>query len=104
MNKLLNFMSRNQDHLREDAGERPDGAEPPAVSKLDGRTRLHNVAAIATDRIAADAQTRETFDEESLTRLAASLKEHGQLQPIRVRWDEGRGLYVIIAGERRWRA
>ena len=28
----------------------------------------------------------------------------GVLQPIRVRWDEGRGRYVIIFGERRWRA
>ena len=104
MNKLLNFLSRNEEHLREDAGQRPDGTAPPEHSKLDGRTRLHNAAAIAVDRITADPQSRETFDEASLNRLAASMKEHGQLQPIRVRWEESRGVYVIIAGERRWRA
>jgi len=47
-------------------------------------------------------QPRQTFDEEPLRQLAASLEAHGQLQPIAVRPD-GKG-YVIIAGERRWRA
>ena len=32
------------------------------------------------------------------------VKQRGQLQPIRVRWDEGRGVYVLVCGERRWRA
>src|SRR5262249_34726832 len=36
--------------------------------------------------------------------LAQSLRSRGQLQPIRVRWDEAAGRYVIICGERRWRA
>ena len=36
--------------------------------------------------------------------LAESLRTRGQLQPITVYWDEGRGLYVIVCGERRWRA
>jgi ParB family chromosome partitioning protein len=104
MNKLLSFLSKNEAQMREDCGERPAGFAPPLTSKLDGRIRLSNAAAIAVDRITADAQTREIFEESSLQRLAASLKEYGQLQPIRVRWDEQRGLYVIIAGERRWRA
>jgi ParB family chromosome partitioning protein len=57
------------------------------------------------DRIAADPdQPREEFDPEALQRLADSLRAKGQLQPIRVRWDEGRGAYIIICGERRWRA
>ena len=51
-----------------------------------------------------DDQPHEEFDTESLDRLAASLKSKGQLQPIRVRWDEGRGTYLIVTGERRWRA
>src|SRR5262249_10865017 len=60
---------------------------------------------IATDRIQADPdQPREEFDEEAIGRLASSLRSQGVLQPIRVRWHEGRGFYVIIAGERRWRA
>jgi ParB family chromosome partitioning protein len=44
------------------------------------------------------------FDAESLDRLAKSLIARGQLQPIRVRWSQEQGKYLIIAGERRWRA
>jgi ParB family chromosome partitioning protein len=59
---------------------------------------------IPADKIQRDDQPREEFDEESLDRLADSIKTKGQLQPIRVRWDEGRGAYVIVSGERCWRA
>jgi ParB family transcriptional regulator, chromosome partitioning protein len=104
MSKLLKFIEKNQQHMLEDAGERPSGSTPPPPTKLDGRTRLANAAAIAVDKITADPQHREVFDEDALQRLAASLLEHGQLQPIRVRWDQERGTYIIIAGERRWRA
>ncbi len=47
-------------------------------------------------------QPRKDFNEESLNELAASIKEHGVIQPIIVR-KQGR-TYRIIAGERRWRA
>lgn len=47
-------------------------------------------------------QPRKVFNEESITTLAESIKEHGMLQPILVR-PFGSG-YQIIAGERRWRA
>ena len=49
------------------------------------------------------AQVRKTFDPETIAELAASIKEHGLLQPIIVRRKEN-GFYEIIAGERRWRA
>ncbi len=77
----------------------------PVPGHLQGVTRSKDVAHIQLDRIAPDPdQPREEFDEESLGRLAESLKTRGQLQPIRVRWDQGRALYAIICGERRWRA
>jgi ParB family chromosome partitioning protein len=44
-----------------------------------------------------------SFDEETLKELAASIKEHGVLQPILVRPSHD-GRYELIAGERRWRA
>ena len=47
-------------------------------------------------------QPRKTFDEETLGELAASIAEHGLLQPIAVR-PRPRGGYSIVAGERRWR-
>lgn len=48
-------------------------------------------------------QPRKTFDETALGELAASIREHGLLQPIAVR-PKAAGGYTIIAGERRWRA
>lgn len=49
------------------------------------------------------SQPRKTFEEDSLAELAASIAEHGLLQPIAVR-PRLEGGYTIIAGERRWRA
>jgi ParB family chromosome partitioning protein len=48
-------------------------------------------------------QPRRHFDEETLSSLAASVRELGVLQPILVR-EAGEGEYELIAGERRWRA
>lgn len=47
-------------------------------------------------------QPRKEFDAEGLEELAASIREHGVVQPIVVRPD-GEG-YELVAGERRWRA
>ena len=49
------------------------------------------------------AQPRKYFDEAALAELAASIREHGILQPLTVR-KLSSGYYQIIAGERRWRA
>lgn len=48
-------------------------------------------------------QPRKDFDRDKLEALAASIKEHGVIQPILVK-PQSNGIYVIIAGERRWRA
>lgn len=47
-------------------------------------------------------QPRKKFDEVKLEELAASIREHGVVEPILVRRDGAR--YRIVAGERRWRA
>jgi len=47
-------------------------------------------------------QPRQRFDEPRLAELAASIREHGVIEPILVR-REGDG-YRLLAGERRWRA
>ena len=49
-----------------------------------------------------DSQPRDIFDDEELRGLMESIKQHGILQPIIVR-PLARG-YMLIAGERRWRA
>jgi ParB family chromosome partitioning protein len=85
------------------------GATPPPTAAVPDRlrnvTRSRDAAEIPVEKIDRDAdQPREEFDPEGLAQLADSLRARGQLQPIRVRWDEGRGVYTIICGERRWRA
>ena len=54
------------------------------------------------DIIRDEEQPRRDFDEEAINALAASIKEHGVLQPIVVTKEDGK--YKIVAGERRWRA
>ncbi|MCD8309464.1 MAG: ParB/RepB/Spo0J family partition protein [Clostridia bacterium] len=48
-------------------------------------------------------QPRKNFDEQALKELSDSIKRHGVIMPIVVN-DEGDGSYMIIAGERRFRA
>ena len=49
-------------------------------------------------------QPRKTFDETALAELSQSIAENGLLQPIAVRPKKAGPGYIIIAGERRWRA
>jgi ParB family transcriptional regulator, chromosome partitioning protein len=50
-------------------------------------------------------QPRKIFGEEDIASLAATMEERGQLQPILVRRDPAsKGRWLIVAGERRWRA
>ncbi len=48
-------------------------------------------------------QPRSTFDEEALAELAASISQLGVIQPVTLKQVDG-GKYIIISGERRWRA
>lgn len=52
-------------------------------------------------------QPRQSMDSESLAELAASIREHGLIQPLivtRVERPEGEVRYQLVTGERRWRA
>jgi ParB family chromosome partitioning protein len=78
-------------------GEQPQRPEQQTVLEARG------VREIEIARIHANpAQPRVHFDEESLAELAQSIRERGVLQPILVRPDGEN--FIIIAGERRWRA
>lgn len=50
------------------------------------------------------SQPRQAMEQESLGELAASIREHGILQPLIVSQGEQPDQYILIAGERRWRA
>lgn len=58
---------------------------------------------IALDKLVPNPdQPRSVFDEEALQGLAASIKQYGIVQPLVVTPNGSR--YIIVAGERRWRA
>jgi ParB family chromosome partitioning protein len=97
--------------LPDDAEQTPRPAGTAAVFPGMGGA-LQNAAAqperggevsVPIGRIQANPQQpRHRFDESALAELAASIKQHGIIEPVIV--DEGPEGYVIIAGERRVRA
>ncbi len=69
----------------------------------DGELRSAGIRTIEISRIRPNpGQPRKTFEDSSLQELADSIAKHGIIQPILVR-AEGDD-FLIIAGERRWRA
>jgi ParB family chromosome partitioning protein len=79
---------------------------PAIVSLLspDPAGRQGSVQNIPLDRIESNPdQPRVTFVQETIDELAASIREHGVLQPILVR-PLRPGAFQLVAGERRWRA
>ncbi len=66
---------------------------------------LHRIQKIPiTDIVPNVGQPRRQFDKDELSGLALSIKKHGVLQPIIVVRQSGGKGYVVVAGERRWRA
>ena len=114
MSKLDELMKASRGIASESMGRPPvrDRDAPcigpgrgPLPDRLQGIARSKNAAEIPLDKIDRDPdQPREEFEPAALRRLAESIRVRGQLQPIRVRWDEERSLYIIVCGERRWRA
>ena len=84
-----------------------DSELSPAIVSLltpDSPTRSVGVRIVPVDHIDPNPkQPRVLFEESALEELAASVREHGVLQPILVR-PIGPNRYQIVAGERRWRA
>jgi ParB/RepB/Spo0J family partition protein len=95
------FRSQAALRLSEERGE----LSPAIINLLhpEGRT-AGAIRRIPVERVDPNPnQPRLSFDEGTLHELAASIREHGILQPILVRPGEA-GRYQLIAGERRWRA
>ncbi|MGZ6344040.1 MAG: ParB/RepB/Spo0J family partition protein [Candidatus Limnocylindrales bacterium] len=79
---------------------------PTIISFLapEASSRATSSRLVPLERIDANPQQpRLSIDEATIDELAASMREHGVLQPILVRPRPG-GRYQLIAGERRWRA
>ncbi len=77
-----------------------NAAPPPSAPSAGGGRGLLLLPLEAVER--NPAQPRKRFDEAKLEELAASIREHGVMEPILVRREGSR--YRILAGERRWRA
>jgi len=76
----------------------------PTGQKTPGPGGTGGVTQIAVEMIQRNPrQPREKFDIEELENLAASIREHGVIQPLIVAPSKG-GLYTLIAGERRLQA
>lgn len=76
---------------------------PGIVSLIESRATHAQIREVPVGKILPNpAQPRLSYDEDSLTELADSIREHGVLQPILVRPSGAQ--FELVAGERRWRA
>ena len=97
------------DRVAQSIGAGAPKAAPPAPAardpRYDGLKPSKDAKEIPLAKIQPDPdQPRKEFAEGPLRTLADSIKSEGLIQPIRVRWDAERVSYLIIAGERRYRA
>jgi ParB family chromosome partitioning protein len=91
-------LGKGLDALLASGDDAPPPAPAAAPAPRSGELKL------PLDQIKANPnQPRRTFEPEALEELAASIREHGVIQPIVVEADPAGG-YVIVAGERRTRA
>ena len=99
------------DAINPAADPQAPGADQPAVgtsaaTRASGQKFDSEVVRLDIGQIEPNPhQPRRIFDDAALKELAASLKHDGLLQPIIVtRSEADPGRYMIVAGERRWRA
>jgi ParB family chromosome partitioning protein len=108
MSKSDALKARFGTHIAQTVGIRAeasdDAAKSPAADRYAGAIKARSFGELPLDAILTDPQPRTEFSPDDLGRLAESIKRFGQLAPIRVRFDEGRGRWVVLVGERRFRA
>lgn len=85
-------LENNQEEIKQAA------TQNPTVKEIKGLNEIN-----INDIVPNPNQPRKHFDETALNELASSIKVHGIIQPIVLNEAED-GKYMIIAGERRWRA
>lgn len=79
-------------------------AQNETTKKTVATTKNDGITEIEVSKIVPNPnQPRKHFDEEALQELSSSIKLHGVIQPLVVNKSDN-GEYLIIAGERRWRA
>ena len=109
MASVSDLLKQASGNLDESMGVRAVDLRPTLTPVPDpkdvGRRPMRNVGQVDVNQVMPDPdQPRVEFSEEALERLAESIRDKGQMAPIRVRWSGEIGKWIIIAGERRWRA
>ncbi|AMV35096.1 Chromosome-partitioning protein ParB [Pirellula sp. SH-Sr6A] len=109
MTSTRNILERIKPQLDESMGVRANDSRPqlsPVPNAKDvGRRALRTFGTLAIEILIPDPdQPRTEFDEQEIEHLSKSILDKGQLHPIRVRWSETHGKWIIISGERRFRA
>ena len=104
------------DRAAQDSTQSPSVADAPVAPSMASAlwseeiARREVVALDVTQIMPNRRQPRTIFDQVALEELAASIREHGVIQPVIVRpipltkWEGHARRYELIAGERRWRA
>ncbi|WP_340106485.1 ParB/RepB/Spo0J family partition protein [Rhodohalobacter sp. 8-1] len=88
----------------DDEGENASREKIKTAVPLEPSEKVNVVLDIPVDHIRANPhQPRKDFNQESLDELAGSIKKHGLIQPITVRYI-GEKRFELISGERRLRA
>lgn len=104
-----NVLERFKHQAKESMGVRQNDSRPqlsPVPNERDvGRRGLRNFGTLFLSQLIPDPdQPRTEFSQEEIEQLALSIREKGQLHPIRVRWSDTHGKWIIISGERRFQA
>lgn len=99
------FDQENEEEIKAQAQDNGEEKVKKEVIKNEvGATTANAVNELDISLVSPNAnQPRKNFDEGALNELADSIKMHGVIQPIVVN-NNGDGTYLIIAGERRYRA
>jgi len=105
MNSKKNFLDDDLDSDFGDPGAFDDfDIDLEEDPQEQGKKRSQKSFDIELDRIQANKQVREEFDQTELNELAATLERQGLINPITVKYSTTDDKWIIIAGERRYRA
>ncbi len=100
----INFNKVKKEDSQSELSKRIGGGKIDTPKKINVIYHDGGLYDIAINKISPDPnQPRKIFDEEELSELAQSIKKHGLIQPVVVRKDS-KNSFIIIAGERRYRA
>lgn len=80
------------------------GTGPAEAAFFDGRLPLGHLEMPLEKLVARSDQPRQFFEDDELQALATTIRERGVLEPLLCRPLYDRGVYEIMAGERRFRA